>query len=148
MHDLVLADGLRPVKIAGYTHDQLVQHKLYNALDAGPFNITVSRRTWEFPTVRTCSCCGASHYFDLARYYLIRHFGPPGICAPCMLTTRFGLNAYEFNRSEILSAFRAFADATDTIPSSNFHENLYTSAMSDVDRGIVVALLMSIPGSR
>ncbi|GAT03792.1 uncharacterized protein RMCFA_3904 [Mycolicibacterium fortuitum subsp. acetamidolyticum] len=135
------------------TPEKVAWYRLQNALKYGPFNVTVLRRTWEFPTVRTCDCCGAEHYYDLANHYLIRVFGRPGICAPCMRAACYGVSLYgephngRANRSQIIGALRQFADLTKTIPSSRFRESVYTGAMSDADRGVVTALLVSLPES-
>lgn len=129
--------------------EHVAWYRLKNALKYGPFNVTVLRRTWEFPTVRTCACCGAEHYYDLARDYLIHAFGPPGICAPCMLAARYGESITTYsNRSQILGALRDFADLTKTIPASTFRESVYTGGMSATDRGVVIALLASLPESK
>jgi hypothetical protein len=139
--------------VSQFVHDlirsgDLDEYKLWDALQTGPFNVSVLRRTWEFPTARTCACCGAKHYYDLARYYLIRTFGAPGICAPCMLQARYGETSVgPFGRSQVLGALREFANMTKTIPSSSFRQAVYTAAMSEADRGIVVALLLTIPES-
>lgn len=148
IHDLVMSDDFKVKPRKGYSRESLLQYKLGNALETGPFNITVLRRTWDFPTVRRCVCCGAEHYYDVARYSLIRSFGPPGICAPCMTAACYG-ESYSgpFERIGILSALRDFADVTNTIPASSFRQNVYTAGMSDADRGVVIALLLAIPSS-
>jgi hypothetical protein len=130
------------------TPEKLAWYRRLNALKYGPFNVTVLRRTWEFPTVRTCACCGAEHYYDLAPTKLIRAFGVPGICAPCMLAAYAGVSSGRASRSQILGDLRQFADVTKMIPSSRFRWSLYTGGMSDVDRGVVVALLVSLPESK
>lgn len=148
IHDLVMSDDFTVKPRKGYSRESLLQYKLANALETGPFNVTILRRNWDFPTVRRCVCCGGDHYYDLARYSLIRGFGSPGICAPCMTAARYG-ESYSgpFERSEILGALRDFADMTKTIPASSFRESVYTAGMSDADRGVVIALLLAIPSS-
>lgn len=147
VHDLIASGDIDVRSREGYTREVLLSYKLANALATGPFNVTVLRRSWNFPTVRTCVCCGAEHYYDLARYYLIRTFGGPGICAPCMRGARYGDVPLVRSRSQILGALRDYSDLTSTTPARTFRESVYTAAMSDEDRGLAIALLLSIPDS-
>lgn len=138
----------RPAR-KGYTRAALRAYKVSTALTYGVFNVTVARRSWPFPTRRICACCGAEHYFDLARHYLIRSFGRPGICAPCMHGARYGeLAAMDFTAGQILAALRDFAELTGTVPSAkSFRDSLLMTGLGDADRGIAVALLLTIPTS-
>lgn len=138
----------RPAR-KGYTRAALRAYKVSSALTYGVFNVTVERRSWPFPTRRICACCGAEHYFDLARHYMIRSFGRPGICAPCMHGARYGeLAAMDFTAGQILAALRDFAELTGTVPSAkSFRESLLMPGLSESDRGIAVALLLTIPTS-
>jgi hypothetical protein len=65
-----------------YQHD--VDVTLDLALMEGPWRKTLDRRSWPFPNRQTCQVCGASHYFDTVRYYHVRRYGRPGICASCL----------------------------------------------------------------
>ncbi len=138
----------RPAR-KGYTRAALRAYKVSTALTYGVFNVTLARRSWPFPNRRICACCGAEHYFDLARHYMIRSFGRPGICAPCMQGARYGeLAAMDFTAGQILAALRDFAELTGTVPSAKrFRESLLMPGLSDTDRGIAVALLLTIPTS-
>lgn len=147
--ELIQSGAITHTPSSARTPEKVAWYKLQNALNYGPFNVTVLRRTWEFPTVRNCACCGAKHYYDLASRKLIRAFGRPGICAPCMLAAYQGASiSGRVSRSQILGDLRQFADVTKTIPSSSFRESVYTGAMSNADRGVVIALLGSLPQSK
>ena len=147
--DLVESGALDGPARKGYPRAQLRAYKVFTALTYGVFNVSVARRSWPFPTRRICACCGAEHYFDLARHYLIRSFGRPGICAPCMQGARYGeLAAMDFTAGQILAALQDFAELTGTVPSTrSFRESLLMPGLSDTDRGIAVALLLTIPTS-
>ncbi len=147
--DLVESGTLdRPAR-KGYNRAALRAYKVSSALTYGVFNVTVARRIWPFPTRRICACCGAEHYFDLARHYMIRSFGRPGICAPCMRGARYGeLAAMDFTTGQIVAALRDFAELTGTVPSAkSFRESLLMPGLSETERGIAVALLLTIPTS-
>jgi len=62
-----------------------------------------------------------------------------------MLGARYGELPGRYSRRQILSSLKDFSDLTKTIPSSSFRESVYTGSMSDDDRGIVIALLLTIP---
>lgn len=145
IHDLIRSGDIATEK-KGSEREHLMRYKLANAFETGPFNLTVARRTWEFPTMRYCGCCGAAHYFDVVTRPLLRIFGKPGICAACMTGARYGdTNVGPFSRSQVLGSLRQFADITKMTPGSTFRDAVYAAAMSDDDRGLVVALLITIP---
>jgi hypothetical protein len=145
VRDLVGSGKVEMPSFTEYTREQLISYKIYNALDRGVFNVTVARRGWEFPTARSCCCCGARHYYDLARYYLIRDFGIPGICPPCMVGARYGLRQVDFDRDSILGALRHLSKLTGLVPDSHFRDRVVTAGMDDHDRGAIVALMLAIP---
>ncbi len=150
VQELIDSGTIEPEQRKGYTREQLLAYKQHSALRAGPFNITVLRRTWEFPTIRNCVCCGAEHYFDLVPHYLIRTFGRPGVCVPCMHGARYGeMNGGPFTRIQILAALREFADVTRKAPTAmRFRDSLLMEDLDDTERGIAVALLLTIPTSK
>lgn len=146
IHDSIRSGGLRPPKRRGYPTEVLLDYKLANATINFPFNVTCARRQWEFPTERICACCGAAHYYDVADPELIRRYGEPGICAPCMDGALRGQPHFRVvTRTEILASVRELAELTKLVPGKSFREAVYTAGMSASDRAIVVALLLSIP---
>ncbi|CAN5646244.1 hypothetical protein BH10ACT3_BH10ACT3_00280 [soil metagenome] len=118
------------------------------ALSEGPWRKTLDRRSWPFPNPQTCQVCGASHYFDTVRYYHVRRYGRPGVCARCLDLALWG---YEFDhRSKIsleegLVALRSLSAETGVVPATNFRESITTAGLDDGKRQKIVAALVSCP---
>ena len=55
------------------------------ALSEGPVRYAMARRSWPYPTKALCAVCDTPHFYDFVRYWAIRKFGGPGVCALCMM---------------------------------------------------------------
>jgi hypothetical protein len=66
-----------------------------------------------------------------------------------MYGARYGeRTAMDFTAGQVLTALRDFAELTGTVPSAkSFRESLLMPGLRDTDRGIAVALLLTIPTS-
>jgi hypothetical protein len=118
------------------------------ALREGPYRTTLQRRRWTFPTIVLCDVCGAEHYADTVRYYLLRRFGLPGVCTVCGHLAAFGDQVVTDSLEVSLAAIKQFVDVVGYIPGVSFRHKFTTVGMTRERRGLMLACAAMIGDPR
>ena len=125
---------------------------LDEALKYAPWVRTVRRRSWTFPSPKTCSICGIGYYVDTVRYYLVRKWGHSGICPRCMFLASFGIPETEpihreFSLDEALKYLQILASLTEVIPPQSFRETFSNPGFESSIQNSILAAMICIPNA-
>ena len=119
-------------------------------LERGPVRYAMARRSWPYPTKALCAVCDTPHFYDFVRYWAIRKFGGPEICALCMMAAANvpeRTDGPEMSPADGLAALVRLSRELGMVPPQAFREAVTTAGMAPERRARVIAALMCTPSA-
>lgn len=116
------------------------------ALSVGSLRYGMGRFDWPFPMPMECGVCGQPSFYDFVRYWLIRRYGRPGICAPCLAAAAAGHDMVG-DVDAAVTALTALARHAAVVPPKSFRDDVTTVGIADERRRRIIAALLCVPSA-